>query len=136
MNTKTVRKDALQKLADELEKVLDQKEEILAVLAPFEEKERELRQQLLEKMRQKGYKYVSATSGLGWGITNGRKTFAIKKGMEETAMAWALKDFPAILAISTAKLGQVIKPMLNLPEFVEEKKGEDFLTVRQAETGE
>lgn len=136
MTIKTGRKDALQKTADELEKVLDQKEEILALLAPFEEKEKELRGTLLETMKKKGYKYVSATSGMGWGITAGRKTFGIKKGMEEVAMQWALKDFPNILTISSPKLTQIVKPMLTPPDFVEEKVGEDFLTVRQNEVDE
>lgn len=136
MTTKTGRKDALQQTADELEKVLDQMEEIQALLTPFKEKETELRAKLLDTMKKKGYKYVSATSGLGWGITHGRRTYTIKKGMEETAMQWALNDFPAILTISSAKLAQIVKPMLTPPDFVEEKIGDDFLTVRQNEIDE
>lgn len=136
MQTKTARKDALQQTADELEKVLDQIEELQALMIPFKDKETELRTKLLDTMKKKGYKYVSATSGLGWGITHGRHTYTIKKGMEETAMQWALNDFPAILTISSAKLAQVVKPMLTPPEFVEEKIGDDFLTVRQNEADE
>lgn len=130
MATKSMRKDVLQSTADELEKVLDQIEELNALMTPFKDKEAELRAKLLETMQKKGYKYVSATSGLGWGITLGRKTFAIKKGMEEKALEWAKQNFPAILSISSPKLAQVVKPMLELPEFIEEKTGEAFLTVR------
>lgn len=126
-----MRKDALQTTADELEAVLDQIEELNALITPFKDKEAELRTKLLETMQKKGYKYVSATSGLGWGISLGRKTFAIKKGMEETALEWAKENFPAILSISSPKLAQVLKPMLELPAFAEEKVGEPFLTVRQ-----
>lgn len=129
MATKSMRKDALQTTADELEKVLDQIEELNALMTPFKDKETELRTKLLETMQKKGYKYVSATSGLGWGITLGRKTFAIKKGMEETALEWAKKNFPSILTLSNPKLNQVVKPMLELPAFIEEKVGEPFLTV-------
>lgn len=136
MSTKTIRKDALQSTADELEKVLDQIEELQALMTPFKDREVELRTKLLETMKKKGYRYVSATSGLGWGITHGRVTYTIKKGMEETAMKWALSDFPAILTISSAKLAKVVKPMLQQPDFMEENKGEDFLTVRQNEADE
>lgn len=136
MATKSMRKDALQTTADELEKVLDQIEELNALLTPFKDKEAELRTKLLETMQKKGYKYVSATSGLGWGITLGRKTFAIKKGMEEKAVNWAKENFPMILSISSPKLAQVVKPMLELPEFIEEKTGEPFLTVRNSASEE
>lgn len=130
------RKDAMQQLADDLEKNLDQQEEIKALLAPFQEKEKEIRVSLIETMQKKGWKFARATSGLGFGITQGRKTYGIIKGMEEKSMEWATKNFPSILTISAAKLAQVVKPMLELPDFVEEKLGEPFLTVRQQEIEE
>lgn len=123
------RKDKLQQLADDLEKNLDQQEEILAVLSPYQEKEKEIRTELMQTMQQKGWKFARATSGLGFGITHGRHTFAIKKGMEETALEWAKANFPSILTLSASKLAQVVKPMLELPAFLEEKTGDPFLTV-------
>lgn len=130
------RKDKLQQLADDLENNLDQQEEIQVVLIPYQEKEKEIRAELMQTMQQKGWKFARATSGLGFGITLGRKTFAVKKGMEETALEWAKTNFPSILTLSAAKLAQVVKPMLELPAFVEEKVGEPFLSVRQQEIAE
>lgn len=130
------RKDKLQQLADDLEQNLDQQEEFLALLEPFKEKEKQIRADLIDTMQKKGWKFARATSGLGFGITLGRKTFAVKKGLEETALEWAKKNFPSILTLSAPKLAQVIKPMLELPEFIEERMGEPFLTVRQQEADE
>lgn len=131
----------MQTLADDLESILDKKEEVEAsyeaVLAPIKEEEDRIRAELLDTMQKKGWKFARATSGLGFGITNGRKTFAIKKGSEAIAVKWALQEYPAILSVSTAKLAQVLKPMLDeLPPFVEEKVGEPFLSVRQQEADE
>lgn len=130
------RKDKLQQLADDLEKNLDQQEEIIAVLSPYQEKEKEIRAELMDTMQKKGWKFARATSGLGFGITQGRKTFAVKKGMEETALEWAKTNFPSILTLSASKLAQIVKPMLTPPEFIEEKVGDPYLTVRQQEADE
>lgn len=123
-------------MADDLEQNLDQQEEFLALLEPFKEKEKQIRVDLIDTMQKKGWKFARATSGLGFGITLGRKTFAVKKGLEETALEWAKKNFPSILTLSAPKLAQVVKPMLELPEFIEERVGEPFLTVRQQEADE
>lgn len=127
------RKDKLQQLADDLEQNLDQQEELKAFLLPFQEKEAQIRSELMDTMQKKGWKFARATSGLGFGITQGRKTFAIKEGMAEKAVNWAIKSFPALLTLSSSKLAKVVKPMLELPEFIEEKVGEPYLTVRQSE---
>lgn len=127
------RKDKLQQLTDDLEQNLDQQKELLALLLPFQEKEKEIRSSIITDMVKKGRKAVSTTSGMVFFITQGRKTFAIKEGMAEKAVNWAIKSFPAILTLSSSKLAKVVKPMLELPEFIEEKVGEPYLTVRQSE---
>lgn len=126
-------KDKLQTLADELEEVLDRKSEIEEELKTVKEYEDQVRSQILLGLQKKGYKFIKTTSGLGFGITLGRKTFAIKMGSEEVALKWAQENYPSLLTISNSKLGQVVKPMLNRPEFVEEKVGNSFLSVRASE---
>lgn len=127
-------KDLLKELANKLEENLDKQEEYLVPLKELKDDEDKLRTEMVVQMLKKGYKFVRTDSGLGFGITDGRKTFAIKKGSEAIAVKWALQEYPAILSISTAKLAQVLKPMLDeLPPFVEEKTGDPFLTIRQQE---
>lgn len=125
-------KDRLHKLADELEQVLDQRAEVEAVLGPIKEREEEIRADLLEAMRKKGYKYVKASSGLGLGVTPGRTTFIVKKGSEQGALEWARKEYPSILSINKPLLANVLGPMLEIPAYFEEKKGAPYLTIRSA----
>ena len=127
-------KDKLQLLADELEQILDKRAEVeaefAAVLDTIKEYEKQTREKLLETLTNKGWKFVKATSGLGFGITDGKTTFGIKEGYEEAALEWAKTEYPSVLSIAAPKLAKVLKPMLTIPEFFEVKKGEPHLSVR------
>lgn len=126
-------KDKLQQLADELEEVMDFRSRMEAEIAPIKEREEKIRELLTQSLLKKGFKYVKTTSGLGFGIVDGRKTYTIVKGREQEAIQWAQKDFPGLLAINKPDLAKVLKPMLTIPEFFEEKVGEPHLSVRNNE---
>lgn len=130
-------KDKLQLLADELEQIMDKRAEVEAEyeaqLEPLKEYEKQTRTKLLETLSKKGWKFVKATSGLGFGVTDGKTTFTIKEGREEEALAWAKTEYPSILSIAAPKLAKVLKPMLTIPEFFEKKVGEPHLSVRSNE---
>lgn len=126
-------KDTLQKLADELEETMRKREDIEEQLEPIKEYEEQIREKLAKGLLQKGFKYIKTTSGIGFGIIDGRKTYIVKKGYEQEALEWAKKEYPSVLSISKTDLGKVLKPMLSLPEFFEEKVGEPYLAVRKAE---
>lgn len=127
------RKNKLQILADELEDILDKREEVEALLEPIKEKEAEIRGELVNGMLKQGFKFIRTESGLAFGITDGRTTFKVKKGAEEEAIKWAQENFPSLLSLASAKLNQVVKPMLNPPPFLEKVEGEPFLSVRTTE---
>lgn len=129
-------KDILAKSADELETVLDQIEEVKALLKPLEEKEEQIRADLLARLLTKGLKYVKTTSGLAFGVTDGRTTFKVKKGMEPLAIQWAQENYPGLLSLASAKLNQVVKPMLHPPGFLEHTIGAPFLSVHSTESND
>lgn len=124
-------------LADELEQVTDQIEEIKAELDPLEEREKEIRAELCESLIKKGLQYVRTTSGMGYGITKGRVTYGIKKGigLRAKAVEWAVQNYPSILTISAADLGTVVGPMMpaQVPDFVERRESPPHLSVRTNE---
>ncbi len=126
-------KDKLQKLADELEAVMDLKHAAEEALAPYKEKEEAVRAELLDALRKKGYKFVKTTSGLGFGITAGKTTFVVKEGMDEKALEYVKSEYPSALTINKATLNKILKPMLTLPEYFEAREGEPHLSVRGAE---
>lgn len=126
-------KDKLQTLADQLEQVMDSRAELEAQLQPIKDIEESIRAELLAAMAKKGYKSISATSGLGWTVVNGRVSHSIKKGMEAQAIEWATENYPSILSIAAPKLNKVVQPMLELPTFIERKQGEPYLSVRSNE---
>lgn len=132
-NITMARQNKLTALADELEQAMDRREEIEASLLPVKEYEEQIRAKLIKELFKVGFDYVKTTSGMGFGIVSGRKTYLIKKGREGEALEWAKENYPSILAISKPDLNKVLKPMLNLPEFFEEKVGEPHLSVRGAE---
>lgn len=112
-------KDKIQTLADELETVMDAITEKEAELDPLKEQEKAIRELLMAGMDKKGYKFVKTTSGLGFGVQE-RKTLSIKEGMEADALAWAQKDYAHILTVSKPAMNKILKPMLQLPAFIEE----------------
>jgi hypothetical protein len=126
-------KTKLQALADALESNMEVQAELEAQLAPYKEQEEELRAEICEELVKRGLQYVKTTSGLGYGLVKGRVTFAIKKGMEDAGIKWALEAYPSILTVSAAKLNKVVQPMMELPEFIERKEGEPHLSVRTTE---
>jgi hypothetical protein len=120
-------------LATKLEKVMEQIEFIKAELQPLQEREEELRKELTAYLLQVGREFTRTSSGLGFGIVKGRVTYSVKKGMEDTALAWAVAEYPAVLTIAAAKLNAVVRPMLEVPEFIVRKEGEPHLSVRTTE---
>lgn len=129
-------RNKLQILADELEAVLDQKAEVDALLIPIKEREDKIREDLVKGMLKQGFKFIRTDSGLSFGVTDGRTTFKVKKGMEPIAIQWAQENYPGLLSLASAKLNQVVKPMLQPPEFLERIEGEPFLSVRSTESDE
>jgi hypothetical protein len=130
---KTKTKD-LVSLADELESTMDKIEALKAELQPLEEREEEIRKNIVQELLKNGVDFIRTTSGLSFGMVSGRTTFSIRKfpGMKEKAVKWAQENFPSILTIGSADLSKICKPMLDgeLPEFVERKDGEPYLAVR------
>lgn len=126
-------KNKLQTLADDLEQAMDLCERIEAELDPIKERIEKIRGQIVKELLRMGWKSVNATSGLGFGLVDGKKTFFIKKGMEEKALAWIKEHYPAVLSINKADLNKVLKPLLELPDFFEEKVSEPHLAVRTTE---
>lgn len=124
-------KDKLQLAADRLEQVLDQIAEVEAELDPLKEEEKLIREELMIGMEKKGYKFVKTTSGLGFGVQE-RKTLSIKEGMEKDALEWAKKDYPHILTIAKPMMNKILKPMLELPSFIEESVTK-YISVRSSE---
>lgn len=127
-----MRKNKLQTLADELEEVIKRREDAETLLVPLKEYEEQIREKLVDELLKVGFTYVKTTSGKGFGIVQGKKTYTIVKGREQDAIQWAQSHYPAILSINKSDLGKVLKPMLTLPEFFEEKVGESHLAVRSA----
>jgi hypothetical protein len=75
-------KTKLKALADALESCMDAQIELDAQLAPYKHQEEHLRAEICKELIAKGLQYVKTTSGLGYGLVQGRKTFIIKKGEE------------------------------------------------------
>lgn len=123
-------KDKLQTLADELETTMDEREAKEAELEPIKEREDQIREELVKGLLKKGFQYIRTTSGLGFGIVQGRKTFMIKAGAEFAAIKWAEENFPGLLTLNKSDLAKVLKPMLEIPPFFEEKVGDPHLSVR------
>lgn len=126
-------KEKLVTLADELEEVMDKIEALKAEMKPFEEREDEIRAELVKGLLKKGLSYVKTTSGMGFGMVAGKVSWKIKDGQEQTAIQWAIQEFPGLLSIAAAKLNKVVQPMLNPPKFIERKEGEPHLSVRTTE---
>lgn len=126
----------LQRLADGLEETVEMRQRIEAELKPIQEREDAQRADLIKELFRVGFDYVKTTSGKGFGIVRGKKTYTIVKGREQDAITWAQKEYPAVLSINKADLGKVLKPMLKIPDFFEEKIGEPHLQVRSADKGE
>jgi uncharacterized coiled-coil DUF342 family protein len=122
-------------LANELEEVMDERTEIEAQLAPLKEREEAIRAELTQYLQKVGREYTRTSSGLGLGLVKGRVTYAIRKlpGAREEAVKWAMKEYPGILTISSADLNKVAAPLMELPEFIERKTGEAYLSVRTTE---
>lgn len=131
-------RDKMQTLADELEEVMEQIEEVACAMQPLQQREQEIRTELTEGLLKKGYKYIKTTSGLGFGIVAGRVSHAIKKfpGSREKAVQWAQEHYPAILSISGADLNKVAIHLAELPSFIERKEGQPHLSVRTTEENE
>lgn len=125
-------KDQLQKLADELEQVMDFRSRIEGELEPIKEKEEDIRQKLLEAMGKKGYRFVKTTSGLGFGV---QKRHSFKIVDMEKALKWAMEKYPSVLTVDKAKATKVVKQDLEIPEFMEETTTE-YLSVRSTEADE
>lgn len=128
-----MKKTKLQLLADALESCMDVQAELEAQILPYKEQEEHLRAEICQEMIAKGLQYVKTTSGLAYGLVKGRTIFGFKKGMEDAGIKWAMEHNPAILTVSAAKLNTVVKPMLELPDFIERKEGEAHLAVRTSE---
>lgn len=124
-------KDKLQTLADQLEVVMDKIADIEATFEPLKEEEKAIREQLMLGMQKKGYRFVKTTSGLGFGVQE-RKTLSIKEGMEEQALQWAREEYPHILTVAKPAMNKILKPMLHLPDFIEEQVTK-YLSVRTQE---
>lgn len=127
---KQLQKDELVELGDELEVVQDAIEGKKAELKELQDLEDKLYGEILPNMQGRGLDMVRTSSGLTYILVSGRKTFTIKKGMEQTAITWAQTNFPGILSINKSDLAKVLKPMLEVPAFFEEKVGEPHLSVR------
>lgn len=123
-------KNQLQVLADELEQVMDEREAKEAEIEPLKEREDEIREKLVKGLLSKGFQYIKTTSGMGFGIVQGRKTFMIKAGQERAAIEWAQQTYPGLLTLNKSDLAKVLKPMLEVPAFFEEKTGDPHLSVR------
>lgn len=135
LKQKQMAKDKLTILGDALESVMHTKDTLKEQMEALEQQEEEIRAQLIKGLLSKGIQFIKTTSGLAFGVVQGRKTFPIKKGMEGEALSWVQKNYPAALSVSAAKLTKILKPMLpsQLPDFVEEKVGEPHLSVRGSE---
>jgi hypothetical protein len=129
-------KTILQMLADELEQTVLKRKALEASIEPVKEYEEQLRAKLIKELFMKGFQYIKTSSGSGFGIVSGRKTYTIAKGREQEAISWAQSHYPAVLSINKSDLAKVLKPMLTIPEFFEEKMGEAFLQVRASEAEE
>lgn len=103
------------------------------MLTPLEEYEEQVREKIVKGLLKEGFTYIKCSSGMGFGIVQGKKTFAIKKGSEHEALEWAKTNYPSILAINKSDLAKVLKPLLSVPEWFEEKQGDPHLSVRAAE---
>lgn len=123
-------KDKLATLADELEMNLYQQEELQAIMKPLQEKEEIIRSEMVSGLLKKGLKFVRTSSGLGFGMVDGRVSYKVIKGREHEALDWAIKEFPGVLSIAAGKLNSVVQPMLNPPEFIERTQGEPHLAVQ------
>lgn len=129
---KSSKKDiSLVALADQLETILDKKEALKAKLVPIEEKEEKIRQTIVNSLLANGLQYIKTSSGLSFGIVQGRKTYEIVK--EKEAIEWAQESYPGLLTLRKADLAKVLKPMLSVPPFFAEKVGEPHLAVRTQE---
>lgn len=126
-------KNKLVTKGDELEGVRDLIESKKAELKELEDAEEILYKELLDNMDKQGIEAIRITSGLTFVKIKGRVSFAFKKGHENEGIQWAMQNYPAILSVSAPKLSKVVQPMLNIPEFVERKQGEPYLSVRQNE---
>lgn len=128
-------KNKLVKMGDELESVRDYIETKKAELKELELAEEVLYKGLLESMDKQGIEAIRISSGLTFIKIKGRVSFSFKKGHENEGIKWAIENYPAILSVSAPKLSKVVQPMLDteLPEFVERKQGEAYLSVRQNE---
>lgn len=126
-------KNNLQELADKLEEEMDFVDRAEEEIAPHKEKIDAIRAELVAGLLKQGFQYIKTTSGLGFGIVQGRKTFLIKKGQEAVAIKWAQEAYPGLLTINKADLAKVLKPMLAVPDFFEEKVGEAHLSVRTSD---
>ncbi len=131
--TKVKKVPAWTALADELEKVLDQKAEIEAVLKPIKEREEYLREELAVLMWKKNKDDVATTSGLWWHLNKGRVSFKVKRGMENDALQWAMKEYPSVLSFTAAKLNAVVMPMLNPPPFFDRINGDPYVAISKTE---
>lgn len=128
-------KNILQTLADELEEVMDKRDNLRAEFeeqdTPLKEREEQIRLELMEDMTKRGWKFVKTTSGMGFGV-NERTTLSIKEGAEKEAVEWAKENYEHILTVKKPELNKILKPMLEMPKFIE-RVVTRYLSVRTTE---
>lgn len=126
-----MKKDKLVVLANSLEQAMDELAEAEAAITPIKERVESIREELLTNLTKRGLKFAKTDSGLGFGVQE-RKTLSIKEGMEADALAWAQKEYPHILTVAKPAMNKILKPMLQLPAFIEESITR-YLSVRTTE---
>ncbi len=128
MTTKSLK---VTKLAAELTKVrADLAEAKEQVIAPLEQAEEDLREQLFNELKATGMdtlRYEGNTF-----VRQSKVSFKIVD--EEMAMKFA-EQYPSVLKVDLTKATKIIKPMLSLPAGFE-RQDTEFLSVRKSNDGE
>lgn len=126
-------KDKLVAYADALEACLDVQAELEEQLAPYKAEEEKLRAEIVASLLKSGLDWCRTSSGLSFGLVDGKTSFPIKEGREQEAIAYAQKNYPATLSIAMAKWNKIMKPLMELPDFVERRQAGKHLSVRTVE---
>lgn len=126
-------KEKLMTLGDELEEIQTEIIGVKAQLNELQEREDALYGEIMPLMDKKGLEMFRTKSGMTYFIVKGRVSYKVKKGMENEAREWAVKEYPGIITLAAAKLNAVVQPMLNPPAFIERVEGEPHLSVRTTE---
>lgn len=116
-------------ILDELEHNLTLQDEIQGTLDPLQKREKELRVLIVEEAVKRHEKYPTTSSGFGFVVKDGRVSYKVRKGQEDAALSYFMKEYPGVLIPSAAKINDVMAPKLELPGFIERVEGSPTLAI-------